>query len=245
MNTKNNQLKTMNSFTTLKRSATFLIGLNLIFLVANAQTLKKIVPGKTRIAILVYPDVELLDFSGPTEVFSNVDDFQTYLVSTGPAKIQTKNNSLTLTADYTIANAPQPDILVIPGAPMDPVESVYRNPEVLKWIRSVDTHTRFTMSVCTGAFILSKTGLLDHRTVTSHMAVIDSLKRFNRKSTVIKDTRYVQDGKFLTTAGISAGIDGALHLVEILKGADQAIMVSRIMQYDQWSPNRGTLIPSK
>lgn len=206
----------------------------------SAQTNKKLEQNKTKIAILVYPGVELLDFSGPAEVFSNVSDFQTYFVSTGPTTIQTKNNSLTFTADYTVDNAPQPDILVIPGAPMDPVTDTYKIAKVIEWIKGVNQHTIYTMSVCTGAFILSKTGLLDHKTATSHIAVLDSLQRFNKNLHVIKDIRFVQDGKFITTAGISAGIDGSLHVVELLKGMDQAILVTKIMQYDKWVPEGST-----
>lgn len=195
-----------------------------------------------KIAVLVYPGVELLDFSGPVEVFSNVRDFQVYLVSTGDSVLATKNNTLRFKPDYTITNAPQPDILVVPGAPLDPVVATYKNPAALAWINQVHQHTRVSMSVCTGAFIISKAGLTKGKTITSHAAVLDSLSRFDRQTKVVRDTRFVEDGKLLTTAGISAGIDGALHVVDKLRGRDEALLVTRIMQYDKWQPDRGIII---
>lgn len=195
-----------------------------------------------KIAVLVYPGVELLDFSGPVEVFSNVRDFQVYLVSTGDSLLTTKNHTLRFKPDYTITNAPQPDILVVPGAPLDPVVATYKNPAVLAWINKVHQHTQVSMSVCTGAFIISKAGLTRGKTITSHAAVIDSLSRFDRQTKVVRDTRFVEDGKLLTTAGISAGIDGALHVVDKLRGRDEALLVTRIMQYDKWQPEQGIIV---
>lgn len=198
--------------------------------------------GPIKIAVLVYPGVELLDFSGPVEVFSNVRDFQVYLISTGDSVLTTKNNTLRFKPDYTITNAPQPDILVVPGAPLDPVVATYKNPAVLAWINQVHQHTRVSMSVCTGAFILSKAGLTKGKTITSHAAVLDSLSRFDRQTKVVRDTRFVEDGKLITTAGISAGIDGALHVVDKLRGRNEALLVTRIMQYDRWQPDRGIIV---
>lgn len=195
-----------------------------------------------KVAVLVYPGVELLDFSGPAEVFSNVPGVQVYLVSTGNKALTTKGNSLHLTAHYTLATAPQPDILVVPGGPLDAVAAAYRNPATLAWLRRTDKHTQLTMSVCTGAFILSRAGLTHHKRITSHAAVVDSLQSFDPLATVLKDKRFVEDGKLLTTAGISAGIDGALRVVEELRGHDAAVMVTRIMQYDKWQPSQGVVL---
>ena len=195
-----------------------------------------------KVAVLVYPGVELLDFSGPAEVFSNVPGAQVYLVSTGDKNLATKGNTVHLMADYTLATAPQPDILVVPGGPMEVVTSVYRNPAVLAWVKKADQGTQLTMSVCTGAFILSEAGLTHHKSVTSHWGAVDSLQRFDPQATVLKDKRFVEDGKLLTTAGVSAGIDGALRVVEELRGHDEALMVTRIMQYDKWQPEQGVVI---
>lgn len=195
-----------------------------------------------KVAVLVYPGVELLDFSGPAEVFSNVPGVQVYLVSTGSKALTTKGQALHLTADYTLATAPQPDILVVPGGPMEVVPAVYRNPAVLAWVKKADQGTQLTMSVCTGAFILSRAGLTHHKRITSHWAAVDSLQRFDPQATVLKDQRFVEDGRLLTTAGVSAGLDGALRVVEELRGHEQAVLVARIMQYDKWQPSQGVVL---
>jgi transcriptional regulator GlxA family with amidase domain/YHS domain-containing protein len=195
-----------------------------------------------KVAVLVYPGVELLDFSGPTEVFSNVAGAQVYLVSTGKKSLATKDNTVHLTADYTLATAPLPDILVVPGAPQEVVTGVYGDPAALAWVQKADQSTQLTMSVCTGAFILSKAGLTRHKRITTHWGAVDSLQRFDPQATVLKDQRFVEDGKLLTTAGVSAGIDGALRVVEELRGPDEARSVARIMQYDKWQPKQGVVL---
>jgi putative intracellular protease/amidase len=131
-----------------------------------AQPMNMSMAPPVKVAVLVYPGVELLDFSEPTEVFSNVPGVQVYLVSTGDKTLATKGNTLHLTADYTLATAPQPDILVVPGGPMEVVADVYRNPVALAWLKRTDQATHLTMSVCTGAFILSRAGLTHHKHIT-------------------------------------------------------------------------------
>jgi putative intracellular protease/amidase/YHS domain-containing protein len=207
-----------------------------------AQPMTRVMTPPVKVAVLVYPGVELLDFSGPTEVFSNVPGVQVYLVSTGNKVLTTKGRTLHLMADYTLATAPQPDILVVPGGPMEVVADVYRNPAALAWIKQADQGTQLTMSVCTGAFILSRAGLTRHKHITSHWGAVDSLQRFDPQAIVRKDQRFVEDGKLLTTAGVSAGIDGALRVVEELRGRDEAVMVTRLMQYDKWQPSQGVVL---
>ncbi|AMR27257.1 hypothetical protein A0257_09205 [Hymenobacter psoromatis] len=209
---------------------------------ARSQAMKMAMTKPVKVAILVYPGMELLDFSGPAEVFSNARDVRVYLVSTGAKSLATKGNLVHLTADYTLANAPRPDILVVPGGPDEVVAGVYRNPAVVAWIKKVDQHTQLTMSVCTGAFILSRAGLTHHKSITSHWSVVDSLQRFDPQATVLKNKRFVEDGRLLTTAGVSAGIDGALRVVEELRGHDEAVAVTRLMQYDKWQPGQGVVL---
>ena len=195
-----------------------------------------------KVAVLVYPGVELLDFSGPAEVFSNVPGAQVYLVATGDKSLATKGNTVHLTANYTLATAPPPDILVVPGGPQDVVTGVYRDPAALAWVQRASRGSQLTMSVCTGAFILSKAGLTRHKRITTHWAAVDSLQRFDPQATVLKDQRFVEDGKLLTTAGVSAGIDGALRVVAELRGPDEAWSVARLMQYDKWRPEQGLVL---
>ena len=209
---------------------------------ARGQAMQMTMPAPVKVAILVYPGVELLDFSGPAEVFSNARGVRVYLVSTGDKSLATKGKLVHLTADYTLADAPKPDILVVPGGPMEVVAGVYRNPAVLAWIKQADRGTQLTMSVCTGAFILSRAGLAHHKSITSHWSAVDSLQRFDPQAKVLKDSRFVEDGKLLTTAGVSAGIDGALRVVAELRGPDEAVAVARLMQYDKWQPGQGLVL---
>ena len=209
---------------------------------ARSQAMKMAMAKPVKVAILVYPGVELLDFSGPAEVFSNARDVRVYLVSTGAKSLATKAKLVHLTANYTLADAPKPDILVVPGGPMEVVAGVYRNPAALAWIKQADRGTQLTMSVCTGAFILSRAGLAHHKSITSHWSAVDSLQRFDPQAKVLKDKRFVEDGKLLTTAGVSAGIDGALRVVAELRGPDEAVAVARLMQYDNWQPGQGLVL---
>ena len=195
--------------------------------------------GTIKVAILLYPEVELLDFAGPSEVFGNAKGFQVYTVSTGDKQIKTKNNTLQIDPDYTIRDAPQPDILVIPGASTKTLEPLLNNQALIDWIRKTNEKTGLTMSVCTGAEFLSKAGLLNNRSATTHSGAIDLLQELTPKAKFVKDVRYVEDGKIITTAGVSAGIDGALHVVAKLKGMREALLVTGILEYDKWDPEDG------
>ncbi|WP_052496138.1 DJ-1/PfpI family protein [Pedobacter lusitanus] len=198
--------------------------------------------GKIKVAVLIYPGVELLDFAGPAEVFSDSKYFQVYTVSTGSAQINTEGNTLSINPDFTISNAPQPDVLVIPGAPMNTVGGVASDHQVISWINKISAQTKLTMSVCTGAGLLSRAGLLDGKTVTTHFGAIDTLQKLTPKAKFISNVRFVEDGKILTTAGVSAGIDGALHIVEKLKGLKEALFVTAVMEYDKWNPADGKVM---
>ncbi|WP_374950760.1 DJ-1/PfpI family protein [Mucilaginibacter sp.] len=201
--------------------------------------------GKIKVAILVYQNAELLDFAGPSEVFSNSKDFQVYTVSAISGKVTTNNNTLSISPDFTISDAPQPDILVIPGGPMKAVGLMANNKEVMDWVNKINGKTQVTMSVCTGAAILSKTGLLDGKTATTHSGAIDTLQSLTPKAKFISNVRFVEDGKIITTAGVSAGIDGALHVVEKLKGYKEALFVTAVLEYDKWNPKGGKVIGSE
>ena len=218
-------------------SATFIFAL---YFHGIGQTTKAL-----KIAVLVYPGVELLDFSGPVEVLSNVDSFDVFLVSTTEKEVITKHHNVALAPKYTIYNAPVPDILIVPGAPMEVINALCDSTKVINWIKATNAKTSYTVSVCTGAFLLNTAGLLVGKTVTTHAYVIDSLRQKAPKSTVLSNVRWVEDGKILTTAGISAGIDGALRLVQQLKGDATVAYVTGVMQYDYWNPNNGVIVGKK
>ncbi len=198
-----------------------------------------------KVAVFIYPGVELLDFAGPMEVFSNVKGFEVFTVAPKEESLTAMNKNIRFTPTYSISNCPQPDIIILPGANSDGLMPVYNDTAVIHWIRQVHEKTAFTMSVCTGAALLSKAQILDGHSFTTHWAAIDYLKVETPKGTALKGKRYVLDGKLLTTAGVSAGLDGALFLVSKIKGNDEALAVARIIEYDKWDASAGFVVGQK
>ncbi len=189
------------------------------------------------VAIFLYDGVELLDFSGPGEVFGATDGFDVYTVSTYGEEIISQG-FVKVKPEYSIENAPRPDIVVWPGGGTGPTSE---NPEVLNWIKKLSADGSVNMSVCTGANILASAGLLDGLNVTTWHGFTDQLQEIVPSSTVHEDTRFVDSGNILTTAGVSAGIDGALHMVARIKGHDVAKSTARYMEYDKWEPKDGMI----
>ena len=189
------------------------------------------------VCLYLQEGVEVLDFAGPMEVFSAAG-FNYFTVSKTYARIHSQG-VLFVIPDYTIANAPPFDILVVFGGPTKPTMD---DPAVISWIQSKIGKTQYFMSVCTGAFILGKAGILDNLTATTYHTAIDDLAKAFPKTKVLANTRFVDNGNVITTAGISAGIDGALHLVEKLRGLPYARGVAATMEYDKWVPENGLII---
>jgi putative intracellular protease/amidase len=188
------------------------------------------------VAILVYEGVELLDFAGPGEVFSaaHVDggfDVFTVAVTAEPVLSQ---GFVTITPEHSIETAPIPDILVIPGGG---VGNVMHNEALLSWVRRVHDEGDHIMSVCNGALVLAELGYLEGLEVATHHSVYEALRGYPGV-TVVETARYIDNGKIITTAGVSAGIDGALYVVEQLLGSPAARMVSRYMEYDTGDRSR-------
>lgn len=189
------------------------------------------------IAFYLQDNVEVLDFAGPMEVFI-VAGFNVVTVSKTDKPIRSKT-VLFITPDYAIKDAPKSDILVVFGGPTQPTTD---DPEVMAWIKAQASQDQYVMSVCTGAFILGKAGILDGLTATTFHTAIDDLTKACPKTKVLANTRFVDNGKVLTTAGISAGIDGALHLVEKLRGRGYAEEVAKVIEYDKWVPEQGLIV---
>lgn len=191
--------------------------------------------GNITVAIFIYDHVELLDFTGPAEVFRVSDGFEVFTVSTDGKKVNV-HGFVTVEPDYSIDTAPKADILVVPGGMTEPMA---KNSKVLEWIQKHSAHGAHTMSVCTGANLLANAGLLDNRKATTWHGFEDELEQLVPSATVLRDVRFVDSGNILTTAGVSAGIDGALHLVSRFKGMDEAKEVVYYMEYEQWQPDSG------
>ena len=197
----------------------------------------QLLPNEPRnVAIFLYDDVELLDFAGPGEVFS-ASGFNTYTVSVDGKEL-TSQRFVKIKPDYSIENAPAPDVIVFPGGNSGPSAN---NIVVTNWIKNANSQGTNFISVCTGAFIVAKAGLLENKRVTTHWGSTKSFARQYPSTTVMENTRWVDNGFVITTAGVSAGIDGALHLVARIKGRDEAQRTARYMEYDKWDPDNGVV----
>ena len=189
---------------------------------------------KRNVAIFIHEGVELLDFSGPGEVFASAGQSQAFNVYTVAATADeiTSQRFVTIKPQYTFANCPPPDIIVLPGGRTD---VPLANSKVIEWIKKSSERAEVMMSVCTGAFLLVESGLLDGKEATTHWSAIESLKREAPKTTVRENRRFVDNGKVVTAAGVSAGIDAALHVVDRLLGREVAQKTARYMEY-KWEP---------
>jgi D-alanyl-D-alanine carboxypeptidase (penicillin-binding protein 5/6) len=194
-------------------------------------------PSKNRknVAVFVHNGVELLDFAGPAETFAAADRGRAFNVYTVAASADDviSQGFLRIKPKYTLANCPKPDLIVLPGGA---TRIPLGDERVIKWIQQSTPDSEIVMSVCTGAFLLAKAGLLDDKEATTHWGSIEALKKSAPKTKVHSDRRYVDNGKVVTCAGVSAGIDGALHVVDRLLGKQAAQDTARYMEY-RWEPS--------
>lgn len=184
------------------------------------------------IGIYIYDEAEVLDFSGPFEVFSTAKRFETkdwniWLLSESASTVLARGH-FPINAHYTIDDHPHLDLLVVVGG--DHTQE-FTKPNVTEWIKRVDQASKITASVCTGAFFLAQAGLLDHLDVTTHWEDIPELSRAFPKLNVVKEKRWVVSGKYVTSGGISAGIDMSLGLVAKLHSQELAERVTLQMEY--------------
>lgn len=189
------------------------------------------------VAILVFNGVEILDFSGPLDVFAHARDpkgrvaFKQYTVAKSMEPI-TSQGFVKIVPNYTFANCPKPDILVIPGGG---VGGVVKDEETMKWIKDTGPGAERVLSVCTGALIMQAAGFLEGMKATTHWSAIQRLREQAPNTTVLEDVRYVDNGHIVTSAGVSAGIDMSLHVVAKLLGLDAADTAALGMEYE-WKP---------
>ena len=195
-----------------------------------------------KVGILIFDDVEVLDFCGPFEVFgvtglrSGPAPFEVYTVA--EREEVRARNALSINPHYTFADAPQPDILVVPGGggydadgkPFGTRKEV-DNEVVLNWLESTTQKTEIVLSVCTGALLLAKLGLLKNLNATTHHLAFDALAKLEPTAT-IKRERVVDNGKIVLSGGISAGIDASFHVVARLLGEEAARETAQYMEYD-------------
>lgn len=186
------------------------------------------------VAILIFDDVEVLDFAGPFEVFAVTDEvaekpFNVFTVAQKSDVVA--RNGLGLKSKYTLDNAPSIDVLVIPGGEGARKVEMYNN-ELLEWIKKVQPGTKLVMSVCTGSFILAAAGFLNNASATTHWKLLDKFEKSYPNIKVIRGVKYVDEGKFLTAAGISAGLDASFYVVSKLTTKAIALDTAKHMEYD-------------
>lgn len=188
------------------------------------------IPGATKVSILIYDGLTALDAIGPYDVLRQVPGWEVEFVGKRPGETRTGAGSLGLVADIGIAEAEDPGILVVPGGD---VARVMADAELLDWVRAADRVSRWTTSVCTGSLILAAAGLLEGRRATGHWMWLEPLRDYGADPV---GGRWVEDGKYLTAAGVAAGIDMALHLVDREAGPEVAQAIQLGIEYDPDPP---------
>lgn len=189
---------------------------------------------KLNTAILIFDDVEVLDFAGPFEVFSVTNELNDYSLLNVYTVAREKRpiiarNGLSVNPAYSIDDAPQPDILIIPGG--SGTRPILQQQDLLAWILQSAGNAEKVLSVCTGALLLAKVGLLDGQKATTHHSAFELLGEIAPKAEIVRDVRFVDNGKVITAAGISAGIDMSLHVIEMLYGKQAAQQTATYMEY--------------
>jgi len=182
---------------------------------------------RLKVAILVFEGVQIIDFCGPYEVFGQAG-YDVFTVGAKAAPLLTAMK-LQITPTYAFGASPAADILLIPGGN---INAARHDAATLSWIRARHAESKITMSVCNGALILAQTGLLDGLSATTYHDAIDDLASDFRNVRVVDDKRFVDNGRIITTAGLSSGIDGAMHVVSRMEGKIDAELVARNLEYD-------------
>lgn len=190
------------------------------------------------VAVLIDERSAVIDFCGPWEALqdaqTNDDGFQLYTVAPTANPIRV-SGGLNIVPDYTLANAPAPKVIIIPAQLGSRTVSATTDAKVA-WLRAVHPHADIVMSVCTGAFLLARTGLLDGLTATTHHSYFDDFERDFPRVHLVRDQRFIDHGAIISTGGLTSGIDGALHVVERYFGRDIARNTASYMEYasERW-----------
>jgi transcriptional regulator GlxA family with amidase domain len=184
-----------------------------------------------QIAILLYEKLTALDAIGPYEVLRSVPGWEVQFVGSAKGEVRTDSGALGLSVDRSLEEASDPDIVLVPGG--EGSEQAMEDETVLSWLRAVDERTKWTTSVCTGSLVLGAAGLLDGRRATSHWLFLERLGELGADPV---GGRFVEDGKIVTAAGVSAGIDMALHLVGREAGPEVAQAIQLGIEYDPQPP---------
>lgn len=195
-----------------------------------------------RVALYLFDEVEVLDFAGPFEVLSTASRVERKRTGYEPFEVLTvareprvrARGGLAVAATHGLTDHPPADVLLVPGGD---VTAELERPEAVEWIRRNAPSARLVASICTGAFLLARAGLLDGLRVTTHWEDADDLARQFPALRVEPAHRWIDEGRIVTSAGISAGLDMSLHLVERLTSRELAVATARQMDYE-WRPSK-------
>ncbi|MFI8100446.1 DJ-1/PfpI family protein [Streptomyces sp. NPDC086023] len=184
-----------------------------------------------QIAIVLFDRFTALDAVGPYEILSRLPGSETVFVAEQAGPVRNDNSSLALIADRTLSEVPNPDIVIVPGGPGQTPQM--ENAVLLDWLRSADATSTWTTSVCTGSLLLAAAGLLKGRRAASHWLALETLRGYGAEPT---GERVVTDGKYVTAAGVSSGIDMGLTLLGRMAGDRAAQAVQLLTEYDPQPP---------
>lgn len=176
---------------------------------------------------------QVLDYAGPYDVFAaGGNSFNVYTVGADSKPIRTSPN-LSVNPEYTIQNAPKPDIIIIPAGTNHRVNKEARN-----WIVKSAKDADHVLSICNGAILIAELGLLDGLNATANRSGLNTLRRFDKIKKVFEDRRYVDNGKVITSGGISAGIDASFYLISKILGEERAQAAANNLEYIYWDPKK-------
>lgn len=184
------------------------------------------------VAIFLFDEVEVLDFAGPYEVFAvtgaQTQAFEVFTVAETDQPVRARNG-LMVVPTYSFATAPRADIVVIPGG--YGTRPLLQNEGVIAWVRKMDQEAQLTLSVCTGSLLLGRAGLLDGLAATTHHLAFEELRKCAPYSEIREGARLVDNGRIVTSAGVSAGIDMSFHVVARELGQETAEKIARYIEY--------------
>ncbi len=184
-----------------------------------------------RTVVLVFDGITALDAIGPYEVLRSVPGWEVQFAGLERGEVRTDSGALGLSADHALDEVGEPEVILVPGGVGN--RALMENEDVLAWLRRVDATTKWTTSVCTGSLVLGAAGLLTGKRATGHWLFLEPLREFGAEPV---GGRFVEDGKVITAAGVSAGIDMALHLVGREVGPEVAEAVQLGIEYDPQPP---------
>lgn len=204
---------------------------------AEIEPLRRPASGNIRVAFLIDRFHNIIDLAGPWETFASAGSeeqhFELYTVS--PVRETLHLGGVKVTPDYTFADAPAPHVVVMGaqgGARMGEQDTGDTQQPKLAWLRQVAPNADVLLSVCTGAFVLAATGLIDGRVATTHHDYYEDFARAYPNVRLVRDRRFVDNGKYVSAGGLTSGIDAALHVVARYYSADEATTVARYLEHD-------------